>query len=541
MIPRYLVNLKANDLKRVTTDYLVIGTGIAGLTAALELANSGEVTVLAKDKFDESNTKYAQGGIAAAWSEEDNPKLHFEDTINAGAGLCNQAAVQILVSDAKKLIKKLINWGVNFDKSNGGLALTKEGAHSKKRILHARGDATGAEISSALVAQLRKNSQIKGQDNSFVLDLVTENNSCQGAYVYDRNQEQYIIYQAKAVILATGGSGNLYATTSNPKVATGDGLAIAYRAGAELMDLEMMQFHPTVLKANGADDFLISEAVRGEGAKLRRLDGSRFMDEYHQLAELAPRDIVARAIEKEISKQKENYIYLDLIHLEQKFIKNRFPNIYENCLSLGIDITKDYIPVAPAAHYFMGGIKTDLDASTNIERLFACGEAACLGIHGANRLASNSLLEGLVYGSRAAKKIKEKDYALKQNINENQLEMNNKSNSNKINLNVEKLKTELQSLMKEKVAIVRDQNSLTEMLSYLEKKLELLKYNCETLFALELYNMLTVASLMTKAALLRTESRGAHYRKDYPNAKELWKKHIIMQRQHRWRSEKIES
>ena len=304
MLPRYLVNLNPDNCQTITTDYLVIGTGIAGLTAALELAEAGQVTVLSKQDFTESNTRYAQGGIAAAWATEDSPQLHYKDTLQAGAGLCNPDAVDKLVAEAKEQIEKLVAWGVDFDKADGDFALTQEGGHSRSRILHAGGDATGEKISSALVDQVRQHPQIKGHDNNFVLDLITENNICYGAYVYDQQADEYLIYQARAVVLAAGGSGQLYALTSNPEVATGDGIAIAYRAGAEVMDLEMMQFHPTVLNKNNEEEFLISEAVRGEGAKLINANGHRFMPDYHDLAELAPRDILARAINQELMQQK---------------------------------------------------------------------------------------------------------------------------------------------------------------------------------------------------------------------------------------------
>ncbi|MBM7556498.1 L-aspartate oxidase [Halanaerobacter jeridensis] len=524
-----------NNCKRITTDYLVIGTGIAGLTSALELAEAGEVTVLSKESFAESNTRYAQGGIATAWAKEDSPEMHYQDTIKAGAGLCTPCAVDILVSEAKEQIEKLVAWGVEFDKNNENFALTKEGGHSKSRILHAGGDATGKEISNKLVEQVRQHPQIKGQDNSFVVDLITEDNRCYGAYVYDKEADEYLLYQSRAVILATGGSGQLYSFTSNPEVATGDGIAMAYRAGAEVMDLEMMQFHPTVLNIEDADEFLISEAVRGEGAKLRTANGQRFMSEYHESAELAPRDIVARAIKQELVEQEEDYVYLDLTELGADFIKSRFPTIYQNCLALGIDISQDYIPVKPAAHYFMGGIKINIDAQTSVQRLYACGETACLAVHGANRLASNSLLEGLVYGHRAAEKIKEEDYKLVTEFN-----FNSAAKINKSDIDLTSLKRKLQNLMMSSVGIIRKQNDLQTALREIEEKLQLLELRLTEVKAWEVQNMLTVAYLIMKSTLLRTESRGAHYRINYPQSRAEWKKHIVIQRQNEWRAEKIE-
>ena len=535
MLPRYLVDLNVTNCKRITTDYLVIGTGIAGLTSALELAEAGEVTVLSKESFAESNTRYAQGGIASAWAKEDSQELHYQDTIKAGAGLCNPWAVDILVSGAKDQIERLVAWGVEFDKNNENFALTKEGGHSKSRILHAGGDATGKEISNKLVEEVRHHPQIKGQDNSFVLDLITKENRCYGAYVYDKEADEYVLYQSRAVILATGGSGQLYSFTSNPEVATGDGIAMAYRAGAEVMDLEMMQFHPTVLNIEDADEFLISEAVRGEGAKLRTANGQRFMSEYHESAELAPRDIVARAIKQELVEQEEDYVYLDLTELGADFIKSRFPTIYQKCLALGIDISQDYIPVKPAAHYFMGGIKINIDAQTSVQRLYACGETACLGVHGANRLASNSLLEGLVYGHRAAEKIKEENYEPFPELN-----FNSSAKINKLDIELTNLKRKLQNLMMSNVGIIREQKNLKFTLEYIEEKLQLLEFSLTNVKAWEVQNMLTVAYLITQSALLREESRGAHYRKDYSEPRAEWKKHIVMQRQNEWRTEKIE-
>ena len=535
MLPRYLVNFNPNNCQIITTDYLVIGSGIAGLTAALELAEAGQVTVLSKQDFAESNTKYAQGGIAAAWAAEDSPKLHYKDTLQAGAGLCNSYAVNKLVSEAKEAVEKLVAWGVEFDKTDSKFALTKEGGHSRSRILHAGGDATGEEISKKLVKQVRHHPQIKGRDNNFVLDLITEDNNCYGAYVYNKQTDEYLIYQARAVVLATGGSGQLYTMTSNPEVATGDGIAIAYRAGAEVMDLEMMQFHPTVLNKEKQEEFLVSEAVRGEGAKLINTNGHRFMPDYHDLAELAPRDIVARAINQELMKQEKDYVYLDLTELGAEFIKQRFPTIAEQCSAIDLDISQECIPVKPAAHYFMGGVKTNIDAQTSLNRLYACGETACLGVHGANRLASNSLLEGLVYGHRAAEKIKAEEYPLITNLNYDFVQKNNK-----LNLELNKLKEEIQRLMTHNVGIIREENDLENTLYYLEERLEILEFTLPTIDEWEVQNMLTIAYLITKAALLRKESRGAHYRVDYPTVHEEWREHIVLQRQKDWRSKSVE-
>src|SRR5499426_936687 len=387
-------------------DYIVIGSGVAGLRAAIELARDGRVAVLTKDRLDESNTEYAQGGVAVAMSDDDKISLHFEDTLNAGAGLCDEQAVRVLVEEGPRYITELIEWGARFDREGGALQFTREAAHSRRRILHANGDSTGREIVRALIAHARKQSNIQLVAHAATIGLIVEDGRCAGVRFIDPNESLRREMRARAVVLATGGAGQIFAQTTNPSVATGDGMAMAYAAGAEMCDLEFTQFHPTALALEGAPRFLLSEALRGEGAILRNHEGETFARRYDERGELAPRDIVARAIVAEMERTGvrhlgRDWMYLDLTHLKADFLRERFPNIFETCLRYGLDLTKDRLPVSPAAHYVMGGVRTDTHGRTTLAALYAAGEVACTGVHGANRLASNSLLEGLVFGARA--------------------------------------------------------------------------------------------------------------------------------------------
>ena len=383
-------------------DFVVLGGGIAGMRAAIDLARGGRVLVLTKDDLYESSTEYAQGGIAAALGEDDEVTLHLHDTLLAGDGLCREEAVRVLVEEGPKQIHQLIDWGMRFDRNGTKLAFTREGAHSRSRILHAHGDSTGSEILRALMAKARTLPSIQLQPHAFATELVLEDGKVCGVTYLDAKSSLPKRIPAKAVLLATGGLGHVYKETTNPSVACGDGVAMAYRAGALLSDMEFVQFHPTALFVKGAPRFLLSEALRGEGAYLRNLLLERFMPRYHEAAELAPRDVVARAIILEMQKTRGEFVYLDLTGLDPEHVKKRFPRIFSTCLKYNIDITTDLVPIRPAAHYAMGGVATDLHGATSLPGLFAAGEVASTGVHGANRLASNSLLEGLVFGARSA-------------------------------------------------------------------------------------------------------------------------------------------
>ncbi|MFQ5949919.1 MAG: L-aspartate oxidase, partial [Nitrospiria bacterium] len=393
----------------IKTDFLIIGGGIAGLRAAIAAAQYGKVVILNKGLKNESSSEFAQGGVAAALSEEGEAiQSHYQDTVEAGRGLCREDAVSILVEEGPQRVRELIAWGATFDKAGNGFALTREGAHRQNRILRAKGDATGNEIVKTLHRVIENRQNISIRNGHFAMDLflapekARENGQediCRGAWVLDERKGRPLLFLAQAVILATGGAGQVYQKTTNPLVATGDGIGLALSSGAEVEDMEFFQFHPTALSLPGAPSFLLSEAMRGEGAVLRNAEGRRFMDGYHPDAELAPRDIVTRAVLDEMHRGKTQCVFLDLTHLDPVFTRGRFPKIDATCLRYGIDMTREQIPVAPSAHYLMGGVKTNLFGESRVPRLYAVGEAACTGVHGANRLASNSLLEGLVFGA----------------------------------------------------------------------------------------------------------------------------------------------
>lgn len=499
------------------TDFIVIGSGVAGLRASIELASSGaRVTVLTKDKASESNTEYAQGGVAVVLSDDDNAELHEEDTLIAGAGLCDEQAVETLVTDGTKYIKQLIDWGIEFDKEGGKLSFTQEAAHSRRRILHAHGDSTGKEIVRALIARAAQEKKIFLTPFANTESLIVSENRCVGVRFLDPILRAPREIYAKAVILCTGGAGQLYQHTTNPSVATGDGMAMAYFAGAEMADMEFIQFHPTALSIENAPRFLLSEAMRGEGGILRNKFGKRFMGDYDERLELAPRDIVSRSIVAEMRKTGTRSVFLDMTALDEAFLKERFPKIYETCKFYGLNIAKDLLPVSPASHYCMGGIRTDLHGRSTVKGLYAAGEVSCTGVHGANRLASNSLLEGLVFGARAGEAAildSSKFQASSSKSEHPQLGTWNTELGTAV-------KKRVKRVMWENVGILRDAKSLKRALREFEQieKANLSKAS---------RNFVTLAMLVCKAALWREESRGGHFRTDFPEQREEWRVHSI--------------
>ncbi len=508
-------------MRSIYTDFLVIGSGVAGLRAAIELSRHGRVLIVTKDIPTESSTEYAQGGVAVALSDEDEVGIHFEDTIKAGAGLCREEAVAVLVEEGPARILELIEWGAEFDREGAKLAFTREAAHSRKRVVHAGGDSTGKEMERVLISKVKFLSSVTASRFSTAVDLVIQDGMCKGASIL--RGTDFITAYAKATVLATGGAGQIFSRTTNPSVATGDGVALAYRAGAVLQDMEFVQFHPTALFIPTAPQFLLSEAMRGEGALLRDAKGELFMQRYHSDAELAPRDVVSRAIISQIIETKSSHVSLDLTHLDAEFVKKRFPRIYETCLKYDLDITKDLIPVSPAAHYMMGGVKTDLEGMSGIAGLFAAGEVACTGVHGANRLASNSLLEGLVFGYRAGIAAARYGAYLKADRASNKIEAVRGIMPDSPNLG--EIRTIIRRTMWECVGIIRSEDSLSAAKKRLEAFKEILDKDFTTRAGLEVKNMLTVALMITEAAIHRKGSVGGHYRSDFPLKDGQWKHH----------------
>jgi L-aspartate oxidase len=510
----------------IQAEFLVIGSGVAGLRAAIELGRHGRVVMLTKGHPLESNSRYAQGGVAVALSEEDDVAIHLTDTVKAGHGLCRKEAVRILVEEGPDRIQELIQWGARFDKIGGKYAFAREAAHSRSRILRARGDATGNEMVRVLMAQARRQKNIQWFGHHFTVDLVVTNSVCRGALVLDEIGGQRFILPARAVVLTTGGSGQVYARTTNPPNATGDGMAMAYRAGATLQDMEFVQFHPTALYLPSSPPFLLSEAIRGEGGRLRNIQGELFMGRYHPNAELAPRDVVARAIWSEMAATRSRHVYLDVTHLSPTFTKERFPTIYSTCLRYDIDMTEEWIPVSPSAHYQMGGVLTDTDGESTLPGLFAAGEVACSGVHGANRLASNSLLEGLVFGERAARAATA--FAASSDSDQDVLPSIHDLDGGPLAQleDADKLRSSLRRVMWGKVGLIRTAESLARAIGQLTKWERLVSRPFALRRDLEVKNMVQVARCIAEAALWRENSVGAHYRSDYPKLDgPRWKEH----------------
>ena len=517
---------------RKRTDFLVIGSGIAGLTFALKAARFGKVSIVTKSTLEESNTRYAQGGIAAVFSEPDNFEKHIHDTLIAGDGFCNEEVVRMVVSEAPERIKDLIKLGVSFDKRpDGSYDLAREGGHTERRILHHK-DNTGEAIQKVLTEKARKNPDIEIFENHFAIEILTQHHlgeeikrnhqgiNCYGAYVADLEKSKVITFLSKVTVISTGGMGNVYLTTTNPEIATGDGVAMVYRAKGTIENMEFVQFHPTSLfDPNKRPSFLITEALRGYGAVLKNLAGEKFMNRYDSRGSLAPRDIVARAIDNEMKIWGDDHVWLDCTHLDPEGLKDHFPNIYEHCLERGIDITRNMIPVVPAAHYSCGGIKVDMDGQSNINRLYALGEASSTGLHGANRLASNSLIEAAVYSHRAAiatsKRIKEISYEEKIP----NWDYKGTTHLEEMILITQNYK-EVQMIMSNYVGIVRSDLRLIRALT----RLEIIYNETENLYKrsliskklCELRNLINVGYLIIKMAKNRHESIGLHYSIDHP-------------------------
>ncbi|WP_042142806.1 MULTISPECIES: L-aspartate oxidase [unclassified Pseudoalteromonas] len=517
-----------NQQKHHNTDVVIIGSGAAGLSLALTLANHCKVLVVSKGPLNEGSTLYAQGGIAAVFDKNDSVDSHVEDTLDAGAGLCSRDAVHYTASNAKSCMKWLIKQGVPFDMEHDSAGkeryhLTREGGHSHRRILHAA-DATGKAVQTTLISRVKEHDNITLLEKYNAIDLViskTDKSHCQGLYVWNRNKEQVETISAKFVSLATGGASKVYLYTSNPDIASGDGIAMAWRAGCRVGNMEFNQFHPTSLYHPELQNFLITEAMRGEGAYLKRPDGTRFMPDFDERAELAPRDIVARAIDFEMKRLGANCVYLDISHKDKDFIIEHFPTIYAKCLSVGLDITREALPVVPAAHYTCGGVVTDFNGKTDLDNLYAIGEVAYTGLHGANRMASNSLLECIVFAHAAAKDILTKfDASESSSLNSIPEWDESRVSDSDEEVVITHNWHELRLFMWDYVGIVRT----TKRLERAQRRVELLQQEIQDYYAnfkvsnnlLELRNLVQVAELIIQCALSRKESRGLHYTLDYP-------------------------
>jgi L-aspartate oxidase len=527
--PRYLVPFHPKRAPHQFADVLIIGSGLAGLRAASAVDPRLSALIVTKDSLRQSNSTYAQGGIASVTDPEDRFEDHVSDTLIAGADLCNERIVDLVVKEAPQRINELISWGTHFDQVAGHLALGREGGHSHERIIHANGDATGAEVMRAMTEHVRGLPNIDVLEDTFTLDLLTVDGACRGALVWREDRGLTLVW-AKQTILCTGGVGQVYRETTNPRVATGDGHAMAFRAGAELRDMEFMQFHPTVLYIAGSSRMLITEATRGEGARLVDRNGYRFMPDYDPRAELAPRDVVSQAIQSQMAKTRHANVYLDMSHLDATRVRARFPHIAAKCAEFGIDIAEDPIPVRPGAHYMIGGLTVDDAGHTTLKNLWAAGEVASSGLHGANRLASNSLLEAMVFGARAGEGATAAAAAMPDDFRAAPLE--NAALAEEYEpLDLVDIRNSLSNLMVRNAGVRRDSDGLSEAVDAVT---QWCGYVLARQFAdpagWELQNLLTVAHVMLASAQEREESRGVHFRSDFPAPRETWKRHITIRR-----------
>lgn len=506
-------------------DTVVVGSGLAGLSAAYHSSKFGSVAIVTKSQLDTSNSYYAQGGIAAAIANDDSPEQHAHDTLVTGRGICDNDAVSLLVNEGKEQVLELIDEGMTFDTENGKLVLGLEGGHSKRRILHAGGDATGKELTSFLLNKVKSRENIKVFEFIAVIKLLHKNDCMLGVQAYDFSSNKNVIFKCKAVILATGGLSRIFARSTNPHTATGDGIAMAYEAGARLADMEFIQFHPSALYIPGKEAYLISEAVRGEGAWLLNQQGERFMKDIHPLAELAPRDVVAYSIFRQIQKSDKNHIYLSLQHLDEENIKKRFKTIYKQLKEYGYDMPTDLLPISPAAHYMVGGVRTNLDAETNISGLFVCGEVASTGVMGANRLASNSLLECLVFGKRASEKAAKLDTPSCPVLEPEPIVV--KAENEKLFLQYQ---NELAELMTQNLGIVRNKKSLQAAFNRFEEIVAHFENTENEYNIIKIKNTANICKIIASSALFREESRGGHIREDFQKENPDFKTHIIQQK-----------
>jgi L-aspartate oxidase len=541
---RYLVKFHPKQVPHLFTDVLVIGAGIAGIRAALAIDPKLNVVLATKDRLKESNSAYAQGGIAGVFDPVDDFANHVADTLAAGKGLCDRSIVEMVVREAPDRIRELTSMGASFDQADGEIALTQEGGHSHRRVVHALGDATGKEVMRALIERIRREPQIDVWENTFTIDLLTHEGECRGALVWNASHGKTFVW-AKQTILATGGAGRLYRETTNPDIATADGHAMAFRAGCDLRDMEFMQFHPTVLYIAGSSRHLISEAARGEGGILRDCLGHRFMPDYDPAAELAPRDIVSRSITRQMEKTRHHCVYLDLTHLPPELVAARFPHIRQVCAQFGLDLMRDLIPVRPGAHYMIGGVTIDSEARTSLPRLWAAGEVTSSGLHGANRLASNSLLEGLVFGLRAGRNASaaacgEADHFTALALTPDKVPSipadgslsESSEHPESADLKLDDLLNSLNSEMWRKVGIERnseDLESARHQVEFWDRYVGPQEF--ATTKGWELQNLLLVARLMIAAAIARKESRGTHSRSDFPQTDPKQACHISLRSQ----------